>query len=146
MRQTQQTQKASNSNHTGNNRRMYNQYFKAWYTSNDGGLSWKQENTTATQSRGFSLDLIPTGKFVTVEFITKRGEISRYNGRTGVKKYLKNVQFSNAEKGNYFILWVRRGGIKFDSVAMVHKNRIVRLMAGGVVLYENKASRYSRTV
>ena len=104
------------------------------------------QQTTVTQSRGFSLDLIPTGKFVTVEFINKYGALSRHNGRTGVKKYLKYVQFSNAEKGNYFVLWVRRGGMKFDSVAMVHKSKIVRLMAGGVVLYENKASRYSRTV
>ena len=125
---------------------MYNHHLKAWYTSDDGGLSWKREETTVTQSRGFSLDLIPTGKFVTVEFVNKYGTLSRHNGRTGVKKYLKHVQFSNAEKGNYFVLWVRRGGIKFDSVAMVHKNRVVRLIAGGVVLYENKKSRYSRTV
>lgn len=108
--------------------------------------SQQTTQTTVTQSRGFSLDLIPTGKFCTVEFINKYGALSRHNGRTGVKKYLKHVQFSNTEKGEYFVLWVRRGGIKFDSVAMVHKNRIVRLMAGGVVLYENKASRYSRTV
>ena len=142
----QQLQQSSKSNHTGNNRRIYNQHLKAWYTSDDGGLSWKREETTVTQSRGFSMDLIPTGKFVTVEFINKYGALSRHNGRTGVKKYLKHAQFSNAEKGNYFILWVRRGGIKFDAVAMVHKNRIVRLTAGGVVLYENKQSRYSRTV
>lgn len=105
-----------------------------------------QQTPTIWQSIGFSLELIPSGKFVTVEFITKSGELRKYNGRTGVKKYLKYVQFSNAEKGNYFILWVRRGGIKFDSVAMVHKSKIVRLIAGGVVLYENKKSRYSRTV
>ena len=113
----------------------------------------QQTQTIVTQSRGFSLDLIPTGKFVTVEFITKRGEISRYNGRTGVKKYLKGVTKNDADsfatsmtKQGYFVLWVRRGGVTFDSVAMVPKNRIVRLIAGGVVLYENKQSRYSRTV
>lgn len=113
----------------------------------------QQTQTIVTQSRGFSLDLIPTGKFVTVEFVTKRGEISRYNGRTGVKKYLKGVtksevdNFTNSltDRG-YFVLWVRRGGVKFDSVAMVHMDKIVRLVAGGVVLYENKKSRYSRTV
>lgn len=104
------------------------------------------QHQTVKQSRGFSLDLIPTGKFLTVEFVTKHGALSRHNGRTGVKKYLKHVQFSNAQKGDYFVLWVRRGGVKFDSVAMVHKSKIVRLTAGGVVLYENKASRYSRTV
>ena len=82
---------------------------------------------TVNQSRGFSLDLIPTGKFVTVEFINKYGALSRHNGRTGVKKYLKYVQFSNAQKGNYFVLWVRRGGIKFDSVAMVHKTGLYGL-------------------
>ena len=108
----------------------------------------KQQNQAPTicQSLGFSLDLVPTGKFVTVEFINKRGEVSRYNGRTGVKKYLRLASFSHAEQGEYFILWVRRAGIKFDSVAMVHKRRIVKLSAGGVVLWQNKASHYAKTV
>lgn len=106
----------------------------------------KQETPTVWQSLGFSLELIPTGKFVTVEFINKRGEVSRYNGRTGVKKYLKLANFSNAEQGEYFILWVRRAGVKFDSVAMIHKRRIVKLSAGGVVLWQNKQSHYAKTI
>lgn len=106
----------------------------------------KQETPTIHQSLGFSLELIPTGKFVTVEFITKRGEISRYNGRTGVKKYLRLANFSHADQGDYFILWVRRAGIKFDSAVMIHKRRIVKLSAGGVVLWQNKASYYAKTV
>lgn len=103
------------------------------------------------QSLGFSLELIPSGKFVTVEFVTKAGELRKYNGRTGVKKYL--VMKGSAETiardnktSEYFILWVRRGGIKFDTVAMVHKRRIVKISAGGVVLWQNKASRYAKTV
>lgn len=105
-----------------------------------------QQAPTVWQSLGFSLELIPTGKFVTVEFINKHGEVSRYNGRTGVRKYLKLANFSNADQGDYFILWVRRAGIKFDSVAMVHKRRIVKLSAGGVVLWQNKSSHYAKTV
>ena len=108
----------------------------------------KQQNQTPTiyQSLGFSLELIPSGKFVTVEFITKAGELRKYNGRTGVKKYLKHSNIANAGRGDYFILWVRRGGVKFDSVAMIHKRRIVKLSAGGVVLWKNKSSRYTKTV
>lgn len=107
---------------------------------------YEKETPTIWQSLGFSLELIPSGKFVTVEFVNKRGEISRYNGRTGVKKYLKMADFSHAEQGEYFVLWVRRAGIKFDSVAMVHKRKIVKLSAGGVVLWQNKASRYAKAV
>lgn len=106
----------------------------------------KQETPTVWQSLGFSLELIPTGKFVTVEFINKRDEVSRYNGRTGVKKYLKLANFSHADQGDYFILWVRRAGIKFDSAVMIHKRRVVKLSAGGVVLWQNKSSHYSKTV
>ena len=113
----------------------------------------KQETPVIWQSLGFSLELIPSGKFVTVEFVNKRGEISRYNGRTGVKKYLKHAGVLDVDnftksigKQDYFVLWVRRGGIKFDSVAMVHKHRIVKLSAGGVVLWQNKASHYAKTV
>lgn len=106
----------------------------------------KQETPAICQSLGFSLELIPSGKFVTVEFVNKRGEISRYNGRTGVKKYMKLANFSHAEQGDYFVLWVRRAGIKFDSVAMIHKHRIVKLSAGGVVLWQNKSSRYAKAV
>lgn len=125
---------------------MYNEHLNAWYTSDDGGLSWVQETSAVYQSLGFSLELIPSGKFVTVDFVTKSGELRKYNGRTGVKKYLKHATIGNAERGDYFILWVRRGGIKFDSVAMVHKRRIVKLSAGGVVLWQNKTSRYAKAV
>lgn len=104
------------------------------------------QTPTIYQSLGFSIELIPSGKFITVEFVTKAGEIRKYNGRTGVKKYLKHSTIGNAERGDYFILWVRRGGVKFDSVAMVHKRRIVKLSAGGVVLWQNKASHYAKTV
>ncbi len=106
----------------------------------------KQETPTIYQSLGFSLELIPSGKFVTVEFITKNGELRKYNGRTGVKKYLKHSTIGNADRGDYFILWVRRGGVKFDSVAMVHKRKIIKLSAGGVVLWQNKSSRYAKMV
>ena len=111
----------------------------------------KQETPTVWQSRGFSLELIPTGKFITVEFINKRGEVSRYNGRTGVKKYLagrgaaETIARDNVTS-DYFILWVRRAGVKFDSVAMIHKRRIVKLSAGGVLLWQNKTSHYAKTV
>lgn len=124
-------------------------FFNAKYKPQQSDVQQTQETQqtpTIYQSLGFSLELIPSGKFVTVEFVNKRGEISRYNGRTGVKKYLKHVQFSNPEKGEYFVLWVRRAGIKFDSVAMVHKRRIVRLSAGGVVLWQNPESRYAKAV
>lgn len=114
---------------------------------------YEQETPTIWQSIGFSLELIPSGKFVTVEFITKSGELRKYNGRTGVKKYLKHAGVLDVDnftkstgKQDYFILWVRRGGIKFDNVAMVHKHRIVKLLAGGVVLWQNKESKYSKTV
>lgn len=107
---------------------------------------YEQETPTIWQSLGFSLELIPSGKFVTVEFVTKSGELRKYNGRTGVKKYLKHSSIDNANRGDYFILWVRRGGVKFNSVAMVHKRRIVKLSAGGVVLWQNKQSKYSKTV
>lgn len=105
-----------------------------------------QQTPTIWQSLGFSIELIPSGKFVTVEFITKNGELRKYNGRTGVKKYLKHATIGNADRGDYFILWVRRGGVKFDTVAMVHKRKIVKLSAGGVILWQNPASRYAKTV
>lgn len=142
------------------NRRMYNDYLRAWYTSDDGGISWKREtqketNTiiaetqtaTVSASLGFSLDLVPTGKFVTVEFINKYGVIRRYNGRTGVKKYLKGTAYKSEEtRKKYFVLWIRRDSQRFDGVAMIDKTKIIRLSAGGVVLWSNQDSRYTKTV
>ena len=141
------------------NRRMYNDYLRAWYTSNDGGMSWKRETQqetkamretqtiTVSASLGFSLDLIPTGKFVTVEFINKYGVIRRYNGRTGVKKYLKHTGYKSTEtRKKYFVLWIRRDSQRFDGVAMIDKTKIIRLSAGGVVLWSNPDSRYIKTV
>ena len=141
------------------NRRMYNDYLRAWYASNDGGMSWKREtqqetkamqetqNVTVSASLGFSLEMVPTGKFVTVEFINKYGVLRRYNGRTGVKKYLKHTGFKSAETiKKYFVLWVRRDSQRFDGVAMIDKTKIIRLSAGGVVLWSNQDSRYTKTV
>lgn len=150
-------------------RRMYNDYLRAWYVSDDGGMNWKREtqqetqamqetqetqttvaetqNVTAYNSMLFSLDLVPTGKFVTVEFINKYGVVSRYNGRTGVTKYLKHVGYKSEEtRQKYFILWVRRGSKLFDGVAMIDKTKIVKLSAGGVVLWANPDSKYMKTV
>lgn len=121
-------------------------FFNAKRKPENCDVQQTQQTVAIYQSLGFSLELIPSGKFVTVEFVNKRGEVSRYNGRTGVKKYLKLANFSHAEQGDYFVLWVRRGGVQFDSVAMIHKRRIVKLSAGGVVLWQNKSSRYAKTV
>lgn len=140
-------------------RRMYNEYLRAWYSSDDGGMSWKREtqqetktisetqNITAYNSMMLSLDLIPTGKFITIEFINKYGNVSRYNGRTGVKKYLKYTGYKSEQtRAKYFILWVRRGSKSFDGVAMIDKTKILRLSAGGVVLWSNQDSQYTKTV
>ena len=102
---------------------------------------------TAYNSMLFSLDLVPTGKFVTVEFINKYGELRRYNGRTGVKKYLKHTGYRSEETlKKYFVLWIRRDSHHFDGVAMIDKTKIVRLSAGGVVIRSNPDSRYTKTV
>lgn len=97
------------------------------------------QTVTVSTSLGFSLDLVPTGKFVTVEFINKYGVLRRYNGRTGVKKYLKHTGYKSEEtRKKYFVLWVRRDSQRFDGVAMIDKTKIIRLSAGGVVLWSNK--------
>ncbi len=141
------------------NRRMYNDYLRAWYVSEDGGMSWKRETqqetkamqetqtVTVSASLGFSLEMVPTGKFVTVEFINKYGELRRYNGRTGVKKYLKHTGYKSEEtRKKYFVLWIRRDSQRFDGVAMIDKTKIIRLSAGGVVLWSNQDSQYTKTV
>ena len=113
------------------------------------GVNVIQETQTVTVSAslGFSLELVPTGKFITVEFINKYGVIRRYNGRTGVKKYLKHTGYKSAEtRKKYFVLWIRRDSQRFDGVAMIDKTKIIRLSAGGVVLWSNQDSRYTKTV
>ena len=105
------------------------------------------QTVTVSTSLGFSLDLVPTGKFVTVEFINKYGVLRRYNGRTGVKKYLKHTGYKSEEtRKKYFVLWIRRDSQRFDGVAMIDKTKIIRLSAGGVVLWSNKDSHYTKTV
>lgn len=112
-----------------------------------GGFLRDKQQSIVTQSRGFSLDLIPTGKFITVEFVNKHGNVSRYNGRTGVKKYLKHTGYKSEQtRAKYFILWVRRGSKSFDGVAMIDKTKILRLSAGGVVLWSNTDSQYMKTL
>ncbi len=105
------------------------------------------QNVTVSASLGFSLEMVPTGKFVTVEFINKYGVIRRYNGRTGVKKYLKHTGYKSEEtRKKYFVLWIRRESKIFDGVAMIDNTKIIRLSAGGVVLWSNPDSRYTKTV
>ena len=105
------------------------------------------QTVTVSASLGFSLEMVPTGKFVTVEFINKYGVVRRYNGRTGVKKYLKYTGYKSEQtRTKYFVLWIRRDSKSFDGVAMIEKTKIVRLSAGGVVLWSNPDSRYTKTV
>lgn len=89
--------------------------------------------------------LVPTGKFVTVEFITKAGEYRKYNGRTGVTKYLKHGK-STVDHTKYFVLYVRSGSKLFDSVKLVARDKITGIKASGIVAKRNNDSEYTHNV
>ena len=134
---------------------FYNPYFRAWYSSDDG-LAWYKTEQTQQETKpnkpdsmhisGFSLDLIPTGRFLTVEWVNKYGTVSRYNGRTGVKKYYIKKTGHPIDHNRFFVLWVRRGSIKFDGVVLIDKRSILRVVADGVVVYSNPDSKYQKAV
>jgi hypothetical protein len=89
--------------------------------------------------------LVPSGKFVTVTFITNDGNIRKINGRTGVKKYLKNG-VKNINKSKYFLVYTRNGSALFDAPRMINKSSIREIKANGITVMTNKQSNYASTV
>lgn len=91
--------------------------------------------------------LIPSGKFVTVTFVTNDGNIRTINGRTGVTKYLKNGKpLSDRARSKYFLVYTRNGSKLFDTPRMINKNTIKAIKAEGIKAETNYFSQYSKTV
>lgn len=91
--------------------------------------------------------LVPTGKFVTVTFVTNDGNIRKINGRTGVRKYLKNGKpRTETNRSKYFLVYTREGSKLFDSPKMINKTNIKAIKAQGLTVETNKQSTYANNV
>jgi hypothetical protein len=94
-----------------------------------------------------SHNLIPTGQFCTVTFITNQGETRTINGRTGVNKYIKGTGIRSSETRNkYFLLWTRNGSNKFDAPKNINKKQIISIKAHGIKAEKNVNSNYAKAV
>ena len=89
--------------------------------------------------------LVPTGKFVTITFFTKSGDIRKLNGRTGVNKYSKGGK-PTVDLSKFFIVYTRKGSIKFDAPRVVNKNSIISIRASGIKAEKNVESAYASTL
>ena len=85
--------------------------------------------------------LVPTGRFVTVTFVTNDGTIRKLNGRTGVNKYSKNNVVNDDSK--YFLIYTRSGSRLFDAPRSVSKSTILSIKASGISAEKNPSSVYS---
>lgn len=91
--------------------------------------------------------LVPTGKFVTVTFLTNDGLLRKLNGRTGVRKYLKNGKpRTETTRSKYFLVYTREGSRLFDAPKMINKNTIKAIKAQGLTVETNKFSEYANNV
>jgi hypothetical protein len=91
--------------------------------------------------------LVPSGKFITVTFVTNDGTLRKLNGRTGVRKYIKNgTQKTQATLSNYFLVYTREGSKYFDSPKMINKQNIIIIKAQGISVMKNKNSQYAQSV
>lgn len=91
--------------------------------------------------------LVSGGQFCTVTFVTASGELRTVNGRTGVKKYLKNTgNRSQATNDKYLLLYTRNGSNKFDAPRNISRVNIISVKAHGIKAGKNSDSVYARTV
>lgn len=89
--------------------------------------------------------LVPSGKFVTVTFVTNKGETRKINGRTGVRKYSKGKP-ATVPNDKYFTIYTRNGSKAFDAIRSINKNTIVDIKAEGIAVSKNKNSVYAKAV
>jgi len=54
-----------------------------------------------TDKRKQIIKAIKTGKFFTIKFVKKNGELRELNGRLGVKKHLKGGELGYSKVGNW---------------------------------------------
>lgn len=94
-----------------------------------------------------SSSLVSTGCFCTVTFLTASGEIRTVNGRTGVKKYLKNTgKRTQATNDKYLLLYTRNGSRYFDAPKNISRVNIISIKAHGIKADKNNNSAYAKTV
>lgn len=92
-------------------------------------------------------EAVERGTFVTISFLKNDGSIRTLNGRTGVRKYLKNgPPRSEQSVREYFLIWTRSGSAKFDAPRHVARDRILSIRAEGYSVETSKTSAYARVI
>lgn len=95
-----------------------------------------------------TLQAITSGKFLTVQWVKKNGEISTHSARFGVKKYLKSTNSKtkhNAEK--YILVWCREtGGLRFNQPRLIARDKILAIKAEGYNVRVNISSPWAKMI
>ncbi len=99
-----------------------------------------QANTT-TQA-------IESGKFLSIQWIKKNGEVSTHSARDGVKKYLKSANSKpKHDPKKYILIWAREiGGLKFNQPRLIARDKILAIKAEGYRVEVNISSQWAKMI
>lgn len=89
---------------------------------------------------------LDTGRFVSVQFVTKSGEVRTISGRTGVKKYVKGTGSRSEKVREEYLLLSIKGddGRHFTEFRNIRKDRILAVKFDGKTMASNDASDYCK--
>lgn len=95
-----------------------------------------------------TLQALISGKFVTVQWKKKNGEVSTHSARYGVKKYLKSADSKTKHNPEvYVLLWTReKGGLKFNAPRLVKRDSILAIKAEGYRVEVNISSPWAKMI
>lgn len=92
-------------------------------------------------------DALVSGKFLTVQFIKKNGEVRTVKARHGVKKYLRKGAVEKHDSTKYVLLWTKPEGSRiYNAPRLINRNKILCIKAEGYEVKTNINSKYAKLI
>lgn len=91
---------------------------------------------------------ITSGKFLTIQWVKKNGEVSTHSARFGVKKYLKSVNSkAKHDQNKYILVWCREdSGLRFNQPRLIARDKILAIKAEGYRVEVNISSPWAKMI
>ena len=92
-------------------------------------------------------EALVSGKFLTVQFIKKNGEVRTVKARHGVKKYLRNGAVEKHDSAKYVLLWTKPEGSRiYNAPRLINRAKILCIKAEGYEVKTNIRSAYAKLI
>lgn len=105
----------------------------------------KEKERVMAQAQN-TLEAITSGKFLTIQWVRRSGEVRTEYVRFGVKKY-QHLSAPRHDEMKYLVVWCREpGGKLYNKPRLVRRDAILNIRAEGYIVGVNPRSAYAKLI